>query len=200
MSILSQPTTLATIFGSSRVIGNITVQCTISEDTNDTLTITKQPVQLGAPMTDHSYLEPTAFTMHILQQNNSGIIPSISQLTSQYAAPANGGLAQIYQQFLDLQALRTPFNVLTPKRIYKDMLIATIAQHTDRKTENILSLAISFQHVNLVPVGFMTVPAANQADAGATQATQKIGKQSTMVDLAQGIDPNVKTYQGPAPQ
>ena len=69
--------TLQSLFGVGRSIGTIAVDVILNEETNDTLTITKQPVQTGASMTDHSYLEPTILSMQILQQASP-----IAQLTS----------------------------------------------------------------------------------------------------------------------
>ena len=162
MSFLSQPITLQSIFGTDRQIGPITVNVVMNEETNDTLTITKQPVQQGAPITDHAYLEPTVLSMTIYQQNNS----TLSGALQTFAGPGAGGLAQIYQQFLTLQKAMTPFNVLTPKRVYKNMLMSVLRCNTDRKTENILSLSVSFQYVNLVNVGTAMVPCAESIERG----------------------------------
>lgn len=185
MSFLNQPITLQSIFGAKRMIGPITTQVVISEETNDTLTITKQPTQEGASITDHAYKEPTSFTTQILQQNND----IISGLQQTFSGAGSGGLAQIYQTFLDLQNKRTPFNILTPKRVYKNMLVAVIRQHTDRLTENILSLNISFQEVIIVSVGTVQVPKSRQKNPGSSQATQNTGQKSGLLSAAQAIRP-----------
>lgn len=188
MSFLSQPITLQTLFGVKRMIGPLNVQVILSEETNDTLTITKQPVQTGASITDHAYKEPTVLTMQILQQNNTSLT-GLTELTQTFAGPGAGGLAQIYQTFLKLQTDRAPFNVLTPKRVYKNMLISVLRQTTDRHTENILALNISMQEIIIVSVGAVQVPPGRQRNAGATQATQNAGQKSALLSLAQGISP-----------
>ena len=180
MSFLSTPITLQSVFGKKRMIGPITVQVILSEETNDTLTITKQPVQTGASITDHSYKEPTVLSMRILQQNNdlvSGILSTFS----------GNGLAAIYQQFLDLQASRQPFNVVTPKRIYKNMLVAALRQNTDKQTENILSLEVALQEVILVSIGVTTISPDNQGNKAVTQATQNLGRESALAVAAQAL-------------
>lgn len=185
MSFLSQPITLQALFGAKRQIGLITVDAIIGEDTNDTLTITKQPVQIGASITDHAYLEPTILNMTILQQ----IKNPITQLTSTFQGAANSGLSQLYQQFLDLQASRTPFNILTPKRIYKNMLMSIVRLNTSKTTENILSLNLTFQQVLFAAVGTTVVAPINQRNAGATQATQNVGKKSALLTGVQALFP-----------
>lgn len=170
MAFLTQPITLQSLFGKNRMIGDITVQVTVSESTNDTLTITKQPVQQGASITDHAYKEPTTFSMAILFADNL--------FTS---------LSKVYQDLLDLQSSRVPFDVITPKRIYNNMLVAVLSQTTDKNTENCLSINISFQEVLLVNVVTTTVPRIKQALSGVTSATQAAGKKSALVSLKQGI-------------
>lgn len=175
MSFLSTPITLQSIFGARREIGAITVDAIIDENTVDALTITKQPVQLGASITDHSFLEPTVLTMRILQQVSN----PITQLLSTFADAGSSGLAQLYQEFIKLQATRSPFTVTTPKRVYEDMLIATLRLNTDKLTENILSLSISFQQVFIVSISTAEVPRELQRNAGITGATQAAGKKSS---------------------
>jgi hypothetical protein len=195
MSFLSQPITLQSLFGTKRTIGPITVQTPINEETTDVLTVTKQPVQSGAPITDHAYQEPTVLTMNILQQNNTSIL-GLQELTETFSGPGAGGLAQIYQTFLSLQSSRVPFNVLTPKRVYKNMLITTLRQNTDSKTENILSLSITLQQVIIVSVGTVQVPPTQQTNPAATQATQNAGQKSSfLLQGAQLINPNTVGYQ-----
>lgn len=169
MSFLPAPITLQSLFGKKRQIGDIKLNVVVSESTNDTLTITKQPVQLGASITDHSYKEPTAFTMTAYFQDN---------ITT--------SLSQAYQKLLDLQSSRQPFAVVTPKRIYKNMLMASLGQTTDKTTENTLFITMSFQEVILVSVTTTTVARNKQKSAGATGATQPAGRKSAINNAAGG--------------
>lgn len=170
MSFLSEPITLQSLFGKDRSFGPITVNVVVSETTNDTLTITKQPVQEGASITDHAYKEPTVFSMQILFRDN-----------------LSKSLSKIYQDLLNLQNDRAPFAVITPKRIYKSMLISTLGMTTDKSTENCLSISVSFQEVIIVSVVTTKVPRARQKDPGTTGATQTAGKKSAALLFVQGI-------------
>lgn len=173
MSFLVQPITLQSIFGKSRKIGDITVNVVVNENTSDDLTITKQPVQQGASITDHAYKEPTAFSMQVYFSDNIFL-----------------SLSKIYSDLINLQNDRVPFDVLTPKRIYRNMLIASLKQTTDKTTENTLALAITFQEVILVSVTTTTVPRVRQKNAGATGATQNSGKknaQSAALKFKNGV-------------
>lgn len=177
MSFLSQPISLIPI-QPQRTIGPITVQVIINESTTDTLTITKQPVQQGASITDHSYLEPTVFSSTAYFKDNS-----VNSLTS-----PSTGLSKLYQSLLDLQSSRVPFNIVTPKRIYKSMLMSSLTQTTDKSTENILSISMSFQQIIIVSVTTVSVPRSNQKNPAATGATQNAGqKQSAISSFFDGI-------------
>ena len=175
------------------MIGPLSVNVVVSEETNDTLTITKQPVQTGASISDHAFKEPTVLQMQILQQNNS----TISGLLQTFSGPGAGGLAQIYQTFLDLQNSRAPFNVLTPKRIYKNMLISVLRMTTDRHTENILAMNVTLQEVIIVSTNTVQVPRSRQKSPGKTAANQNTGKKSAILSLAQGILPGTVGVQAP---
>lgn len=167
MSFLSVPISIFAV-RPTRKIGEITANVVIDESSNDTLTITKQPVQQGASITDHAYKEPTVLTMSVLFQDN----------------PAKS-LSKIYQELLDLQSSRIPFTVLTPKRIYSSMLLSAIGQTTDKQSENILRLVLSFQEVIIVQVTTTQVPRARQKQPGTTAKTENVGKKSA---LATGFD------------
>jgi hypothetical protein len=169
MGFLDQPLSLISI-APNRSFGGITAYVTVSESTTDTTTITKQPVQQGAPITDHAYDEPTIFSTTILFKNNL--------FTS---------LTKIYQNLLTLKSSRVPFDIITPKRIYHNMLIATISQTTDRNTENCLAINISFQETIIVNVTTTQVPRTKQKNPGSNGATQSAGKKSAALSLVQGV-------------
>ncbi len=181
MSFLDQPLQ-DILLAPSRKIGNINVQVVINENTNDTLTITKQPVQQGASITDHAYKEPTTLNMQIFFQTGLSSITGLSSLLSN-----SNGLAQLYQTLLDLQISRVPFDISTPKRIYKNMLLAVISQTTDRTTENCLSINASFQEIIIVNISTVTVPRSRQKNPGATGRTEAAGKKSALVSIKEGI-------------
>lgn len=173
MSFLSQPITLQSLFGVQRIINDIDVDVVINESTNDTLTITKQPVQQGASITDHAYKEPTTFSMSIHQKDTSlvsGVLNTFS----------GNGLAKIYAQFFKLQGERKPFSITTPKKIYKNMLIASLGMTTDKATENILSLSLTFQEVTIVKVTTTVVPRIQQASPEVTEGIEPAGKKSAL--------------------
>lgn len=166
---LKEPVTLFPI-RPNRSMGGISGYITISESATDKLTITKHPVQQGANISDHAYKEPSELTVSIM---------SSASLTKT--------LDEIYQEFLKLQNDRVPFEVVTGKRSYSNMLIASIGQTTDKLTENALALTITLTEVIIVDVVAKTVPRSKQSNPGKTGATEKTGRKSALKVLKEGI-------------
>lgn len=163
MSFLDEPVTLIPL-RPTRSIGEIRGYVTLSEEAIDKLTITKHPVQQGASITDHAYKEPTELNVQIVR---GGILVDLNE---------------VYEEFLELQSSRIPFEVITKKRSFSNMLISSIRETTDKKTENILSISLSFLEVIIVEVTPTGVPPrARQANPGNTGATQKAGKKQSVL-------------------
>lgn len=172
MSFLSTPISIFAVRPTRR-FGEISANVVVEESTNDTLTITKQPVQQGASISDHAYKEPTVFNSTMYFRDN----PEKS-------------LSKVYQDLLDLQVSRVPFDIVTPKRIYRNMLIAGLSQTTDKTTENVLKISMSFQEVIIVSVSTTTVPRRKQKFAKTTAKTEPAGKKSAfvvLVDAGRGV-------------
>ncbi len=54
---------------------------------------------------------------------------------------------ETYQEILNLQASRIPFDVVTGKRLYSNMLIRALEVTTDKTTENVLSAVLTLREV-----------------------------------------------------
>lgn len=169
MSFLSTPISLFPI-KPVRQIGDITVNVIINETSRDNLTITKQPVQQGATITDHAFKEPTIFSCKILFQDN---------LTK--------SLSKVYQDLLDLQASRVPFNIVTPKRIYYSMLLTSVGVDTDKSTENCLAVLLAAEEVIIVKVTTTQVPRQKQKKPAKTGKTENVGKKSILANVSEGV-------------
>lgn len=170
MSILSQPISLIPT-SPVRTVDTIKVNVIVNENTNDTLTVTRQPVQQGASVTDHAYKEPTGFSHTILFTANLGT-----------------SLSQIYTKLQTLQNSRVPFTIVTPKRTYTNMLMTTLAMTTDKQTENCLSITCSYTQIIIVNVTTVQVQRKQLKNAGSNGATQNVGrKQSSLSSFSQAI-------------
>lgn len=152
-------------FAPIRTLGDITIDCPIEETHKDTLAITDHPVEQGASISDHAYKEPAQVTLKAGWSN-----------ASEQAAGDEEYIVDIYDQLLDLQASREPFDIITGKRDYSNMLIRDLSTTTDAKTAAVLEIIIDCRQVILVETQTTTVPDSSvHSNAAKTAATQNKG-------------------------
>lgn len=142
-----------------RNIGGIIPNVVVEEQHSDNLTITDHPVDQGANITDHAYLNPAEVTMRIGWSNQSlalnGVISGIVSGTL-----LSGGLKtvkDIYDALLKLQASRKPFDLVTGKRAYSNMLIKSISVTTSAATENALIATVQMRQIIIVQTSTATL-------------------------------------------
>lgn len=146
------------LFSPRRSIAGFYASVTLEEVGSDELEITQHPVQQGASITDHAYVKPSVLNLKVLWNDDD--------------AP----LAETYRNLLKLQSSREPFDVVTGKREYSNMLMKTLGVTTDVNTENILSISMSLQEIFITALEVVTVPPRkDQKDPGKTGATNNAG-------------------------
>lgn len=145
-----------------RSIGTIIPQCTIEERVRDDLEITEHPIEDGANITDHAFKKPSIITARY-GWSNSG---SIFNLTT--GGIVSSDPVDIYNQLLALQASRQPFTLQTGKLPYNNVLIQSIEQLTDKATENVLAVTITFKQIIIVSLQAATLQTSSQANPAQT--------------------------------
>lgn len=179
-----------------RRIGAIVPSVAISEKHSDTLEITEHPVEIGAQVSDHAYKRPSEVTMELGFAGGGSLLDFVD--TTQIFDMSTGlslgtGPSEVYQQLLDLQQTRIPFDVITGKRQYQNMLIRSIEVTTDRTSENVLMCVLSLREVIISKTQSVKVaPKSDMADGVSTAATQNTGtkppKPVNESVLSQGMD------------
>jgi hypothetical protein len=167
-------------FRPKRAIGSFSTYVTLEEQHSDELTITQHPVEQGAAITDHAFKNPAQLTIRAGWTNSS-----VAALGSSVLSALGGDVGallrpsyvrEIYDQLLQLQASREPFDIYTGKRRYQNMLMRSLATTTDASTENVLIVTASFQQIIIVETQATTVPASeNQAQPQKTAPVQSAG-------------------------
>lgn len=152
---------LSTLFQQqSRRIGLIVPSVVVSEKHNDTLEITEHPVETGAPVSDHAYKRPSEVVMEVGFAGGGSMLDFID--TSSLGLTLGLSPKETYQQILDLQSSRIPFDVVTGKRLYSNMLIRAIEVTTDRTSENVLMAVLTLREVIITQTQQIAV--ADKAD------------------------------------
>lgn len=176
------------LFRTQRQIAAIIPDCVVEERHIDRLAVTGQPVQIGAEITDHSYVIPSEVTLRYSWSNSSfanalasGIGPA-----GVLGFGSEDYVTDVYTQLRALQTSRQPFTVVTGKRRYDNMLMPSLAILTDRDNEYQLSVVAVVRNVNLVPIMAASVPAASQAQPAKTADTQHGGAEQPKLELNRG--------------
>lgn len=138
----------------ARAIGTIVPDCVIDEQGRDDLEITRHPIETGAPITDHAFKLPSEVVIRA-GWSDSGSMPGYSK--------------QAYEALRALQYKRTPFSLITGKKTFTNMLIASISQTTNPATEHGLVATIVCREVIIVES--QTVDVGSRATQQAPQAT-----------------------------
>ena len=146
---------VSALFKPQRALGTIIARVTVDEVCRDDLEITRHPVETGASITDHAYKLPAEIIVRC-GWTNSGFGP--------------GYVEAVYAALLALQASRVPFTVVTGKRMYPNMLIASIGQTTDAASEGALMCQVTCRQVILVETQVTTVAPREQQAIPATTA------------------------------
>lgn len=170
----------------SRSISGIFPDVTVEENHLDELEITSHPVEKGADIADHAFKRPLELVMRVGWSPsrsislNRGILGDLASRVTDITG--NSYVQDAYEQLLSLQEALEPFEVVTGKRIYQNMLLKALAVTTDKQTENALFVEARFQEVILVYTQVTTLPPIAQqsfapstaaaVDAGVKQATQ----------------------------
>jgi hypothetical protein len=132
-----------------RSIGGIIAEVTIEENGTDDVTITEHPVEQGAPIADHAFKRPSTVT-----------IKAGWSVRGSYDLSAESG---VYGLLLSWQAALRPFDVITGKRKYTNMLIERLSVITDEKSEYALMADIVCRQVIIVATASSNVQTASQS-------------------------------------
>ncbi|WP_426576557.1 phage baseplate protein [Xenorhabdus stockiae] len=141
-------------FQNTRRIGMIIPSVVISEKHQDSAEITEHPVQYGAAISDHAYDKPSEVTMELGFAGGGSLIDGFDTPTKIFDFNTEEILGrspkEIYEQLLKLKASKEPFDVLTGKRRYRNMLIRAIEVVTDKTSENVLMVTLTLREVIIV--------------------------------------------------
>jgi len=117
------------------------------------LNITQHPVQVGAALTDHAFLQPAELTMEIGMSDTA---------TSLVPGQFNGGWSRSVQAFKvlkELQALRVPLQVHSRLGLYQNMLIEEITAPDDYTTLYGLRCTVMLREIMVAQVRTVKISA-----------------------------------------
>ncbi|MCW7550545.1 hypothetical protein OO184_22090 [Photorhabdus sp. APURE] len=172
----------------------------IAEKHTDALEITEHPVEIGAAVCDHAYKKPSEITMELGFAGGGSLLDFVD--TSKIGLSMGLSPKETYQKILDLQELREPFNVITGKRTYENMLIKAIEVTTDRHSENVLLCTLTLREVIITSTQKVQVAQKEVMKTGvSTSAVENSGtktlkpvNESVLSEIKEGAVNAFKSY------
>lgn len=134
---------MAAIFFSG-LIGPIPVSAVLKESHRSTLGITENPIETGAKVTDHAFVEAKRLTLDF----------------------ADANAAATYNALVRFQESRVPFVVVSGLYVYKNMLIKSLSAERDSTLSRILKGQAELQEVIIVSTAYT----ASEGEANAAQS------------------------------
>lgn len=163
----------ALISGAERSFDMFFPDVVVREVGRDELVITEHPVERGAAIADHAFVRPVEIEM----------VCGWSDSTAGYV----GSVREVYEGLVALQKERQPFEVMSGKRIYENMLLASLIQQTDEKTENVLLVTARFREVIIVSTETSSAPNSAQESPSKTGSTVQSGTKQLKSSDRQGF-------------
>lgn len=165
----------------TKKLGDISISATIEERYSDELVITEHPVEKGAPVNDHAYQKPREVVIQC-GWSNADYAALLGSAIKRFVSDGSGSMTSgsyidgIYSQLLKLQSDRQPFDIVTSRRKYSNMLLQGLSVVTDVKTSGALMVTATCKQVIIVETQVTKLPPReNQANPAATAETQDAG-------------------------
>lgn len=115
-------------------------------DHTSRLTITDHPVQAGAAVSDHAFLQPRELSMDVAMSNvNESRVPG--QFTGGYSRSV-----QAFNVLKKLQELRVPIQIHTRLGLYPNMLVEVLSAPDDFTTLDGLRCTVTFREILVAQV------------------------------------------------
>lgn len=138
-------------------IGEIQLDAVISEDHDSSVRVTKNPVELGAEVTDHAIILPKIITINAEVSDTPLGIAALGQIvdfvTGLFGTSTSENLTRseaAYNAMIQLQESREPIEVQTKLKLYKNMLITNVRVIQDKDSSNIVAMVIRLEEILIV--------------------------------------------------
>lgn len=153
--------------------GNYLFDAYFNINHESTLSITEHPVQTGANISDHAFMQPNTLSFEI---GMSDVMKDISN--SNYVSFSSDATRSInaYKILKQLQSNRIPINVYTKLWDYKNMLIETILAPDTNETAYALKASVTLKEILVASVTTVKISQRPQKSESTNEGDQKVQK------------------------
>lgn len=148
----------------------------IKETHDNPIKITKNPVELGADITDHAIIEPIKLQIEGIVTDTplggAAVTQIVDSVTGLFGSSVSDGITRSQQAYSSLVLLkndREPIEIQTGLKLYENMLITNIRVTQDKDTSRAVFLNIDAEEIIITETVILQLP-ADQLEAGDTVA------------------------------
>ena len=135
-------------------IGGIQLDAVISEAHTNKVSLTSNPVELGAEITDHAVVQPKRLNI-VAQVSDTPIgLAAFGQIvdsvTGLFGTSTTENITRskaAYKAIVQLQKDREPVEIQTKLEFHDDMIITNVSVQQDKNTSRIVRMSIDLQQV-----------------------------------------------------
>lgn len=169
-----------------RNVGGLIFDATFSEQHKVELEVTDNPVERGAPVTDHARMKPVSVTI------KAGVSDTpLAVIDNDQFASDSGRTRRCYQILFDLLKAAEPITIQTGLASYINMLCVSIDTEQDSATSSALLFTATFREVNIVSTEKVKYPTRKKG------TTKQQGDKKKNRGEQQGTDISSKTSDSP---
>ena len=135
-------------------IGGIQLDAVISESHTNEVSLTSNPVEFGAEITDNAVVQPKQLNIIVeVSDTPMGIIARgqiVDPVTGLFGTSTDENLTRsnsAYTRIIQLQEEREPIEIQTKLKLYTDMVITKVTTVQDKDTSRIARMSIDLQQV-----------------------------------------------------
>lgn len=135
-------------------IGGIQLDAVLSETHNNEVSLTNNPVELGADITDHAVIQPKKVNIQAQVSDTPLGIAAFGQIvdlvTGLFGSSTGENITRsnaAYNAIVQLQEAREPIELQTKLKLYTNMVIVSVKTQQDKDTSRIVRLSIDLQEV-----------------------------------------------------
>jgi hypothetical protein len=148
---------------------------------NSELTITEHPVESGANVADHAFMEPREVIIEVGMTDCA-----VSIVPGQFEGGWSRSV-EAYKVLLSLQQNRIPFSILTRLGLYENMLVKTLLVPDDYAMRFGLKATATCREILVAETTQVKVSAMPQK-TGSTYKGQKVANESNLSQIAGWIE------------
>ena len=171
-------------------IGGIELDAVLSETHNNEIRLTKNPIELGADITDHAIIEPKRINI-VAQVSDSPLGTAalgqiVDLVTGLFGTATSENITRsnaAYNAMVQLMEQREPIDVQTKLKLYENMIITSLSTSQDKDSSRIVLMTINLEEVIITESQIVKLD-STQLEDGATQeqgtSPEKRGRQETI--------------------